>query len=159
MRRCVFPQAWQTGYKAQTSNVTLINWQQSQLVTLGHPSQGYFNLVGTQRGKIEMNSREKEDLREGKHEIRYLKDILCVQVLRKKRSYWSKEQEGRNTGSKNFRISTPTINQELLSTWENSCDFELCLSWPFLKAPEIADINSQKHPYSGFHSNEHSVRS
>lgn len=159
MRRCVFSRAWQTGYKAQTSNVTLINWLQSQPVTLGHPSQGYFNLVETQRGKIEMNSREKTDLRERRHEIRYLKDILCVQVLRKKRSYWSGEQEGRNTGSKSFRISTPAVDQELLSTWESSCDFESCLSWPFLKAPEIADINSQKHPYSAFHSNEHSVRS
>ena len=66
-----------TGHEAQTSNVTLTSWLQSQMVTLGIPSQGYFKLVETQRDKTEMNSREKKD-RERTDEIRYLKEILSI---------------------------------------------------------------------------------
>lgn len=39
-------------------------------MTLGFPSQGYLNLVETQREKIDMHSKEKTNLRERMDEIR-----------------------------------------------------------------------------------------
>lgn len=52
-------------------------------MTLGFPSQGYLNLVETQREKIDMHSKEKTNLRERMDEIRLSTYTSSVQALRK----------------------------------------------------------------------------